>query len=88
MERAHASALSLVVMMFDGAERDRARTDQSFCVPKQEIVDAGYDLAINRYQEIAVAEEDHRDPLEIIADLEKLDDEIRAGLAELKEMLR
>ena len=72
----------------DGAERDRARTDQSFCVPKQEIVDAGYDLAINRYQEIAVAEEDHRDPLEIIADLEKLDDEIRAGLAELKEMLR
>lgn len=72
----------------DGAERERARTDQSFCVPKQEIVDAGYDLAINRYQEIPVAEGDHRDPLEIIEDLEKLDEEIRAGLAELKEMLR
>lgn len=72
----------------EGAERDRVRTDQSFCVPKQEIVDADYDLAINRYQEIAVAEEGHRDPLDIIADLEKLDNEIRAGLVELKEMLR
>ncbi|MCD1144431.1 type I restriction-modification system subunit M [Kocuria sp. LUK] len=72
----------------DGAERDRARTEQSFCVSKQEIVDAGYDLAINRYQEIALVEEDHRDPLDIIAELEKLDDEIRTGLAELKEMLR
>ena len=28
----------------DGAERDRPRTDQSFCVPKPDIVANGYDL--------------------------------------------
>ncbi|MFF0944140.1 N-6 DNA methylase [Kocuria sp. CPCC 205300] len=72
----------------EGAERDRGRMEQSFCVSKQEIVDSGYDLAINRYQEIAIADEDHRDPLHIIDDLQKLDNEIRFSLAELKEMLR
>lgn len=71
-----------------GAETDRARTEQSFLVPRQEIVDNGYDLSLNRYKEIEFEETEHRDPLEIIAELEQLDDEIRAGLAELKEMLR
>lgn len=36
----------------DGAERDRARTEQSFTVPKEEIAAQGYDLSINRYKEI------------------------------------
>jgi type I restriction enzyme M protein len=36
----------------DGAERQRARTDQSFCVPKAEIAGNGYDLSINRYKEV------------------------------------
>ncbi|MBI0320651.1 hypothetical protein JBF12_48445, partial [Streptomyces javensis] len=44
--------------------------------------------SLNRYKEIEFEEVEHRDPLEIIAELEKLDDEIRAGLAELKEMLK
>ena len=69
-------------------EVGRARTEQSFLVPKQEIVDNSYDLSLNRYKEIEVEEVEHRDPLEIIAELEQLDDQIRAGLAELKEMLR
>nr|WP_281507624.1 class I SAM-dependent DNA methyltransferase [Brachybacterium sp. Marseille-Q7125] len=69
-------------------EAERARTEKSFLVPKQEIVDSGYDLSLNRYKEIEVEEFEHRDPLEIIADIEQLDEEIRAGLAELKEMLR
>src|SRR4051794_914388 len=34
------------------AERKRPRTAQSFCVPKEEIVAAGYDLSINRYKEM------------------------------------
>src|SRR5699024_1731918 len=33
------------------AEQGRGRTDQSFLVPKAEIVEQGYDLSINRYQE-------------------------------------
>jgi len=68
-------------------ERDRARTEQSFCVPKAEIAAQGYDLSLNRYQELVQDEVEHRPPLEIIADIEKLEGEIAAGLAELKAML-
>ena len=32
------------------AEKDRARTEKSFFVPKQEIMDNGYDLSINKYK--------------------------------------
>lgn len=70
-----------------GAEKNRVRTEQSFLVPKAEIADQGYDLSLNRYKEIEYEEEEHRPPLEIIADLEKLDAEIAEGLAELKAML-
>ncbi|GAA1818349.1 type I restriction-modification system subunit M [Nesterenkonia flava] len=70
------------------AERDRARTEQSFMVPRSEIAENDYDLSINRYKEIVFEEEDPQDPLEIIAELEKLDDEIRQGLTDLKEMLK
>ena len=68
-------------------ERDRARTDQSFTVPKEEIVAQGYDLSLNRYKEIEHDEVEHRDPLEIIADIEQLNAEIDKGLDELKAML-
>jgi type I restriction enzyme M protein len=33
-----------------GAEGDRSRTEQSFLVPKADIVAQGYDLSINRYR--------------------------------------
>ncbi|WP_040282182.1 type I restriction-modification system subunit M [Tessaracoccus massiliensis] len=68
-------------------ERERARTEQSFLVPKADIVAQGYDLSINRYKELVFEEEEHRPPLEIIADIEKLEAEIADGLAELKAML-
>ena len=57
-------------------ERERARTEQSFLVPKQEIVDQDYDLSLNRYKEIEVQEEEHRDPLEIIAEIQPDDVEL------------
>jgi type I restriction enzyme M protein len=69
------------------AERDRARTEQSFTVPKADIAAQGYDLSLNRYREIVHDEVAHRPPLEIIADIEVLEDEIAKGLAELKAML-
>ncbi|MBP2450952.1 type I restriction-modification system subunit M [Mycolicibacterium lutetiense] len=69
------------------SELDRARTEQSFCVPKDDIVAQGYDLSLNRYKEIVHDEVEHRPPLEIIAEIEKLESEIAAGLAELKAML-
>jgi type I restriction enzyme M protein len=69
------------------SELDRARTEQSFCVPKTDIVAQGYDLSLNRYKEIVHDEVHHRPPLEIIAEIEKLEGEIAAGLTELKAML-
>lgn len=69
------------------SEKDRSRTDQSFCVPKAEIVDQGYDLSLNRYKEIEYDEREHRSPSDIIADIEKLNAEIEQGVAELKAML-
>jgi len=68
-------------------EKSRSRTDQSFFVPKEDIVAQGYDLSINRYKEIVHDEVEHRDPLEIIAEIEKLDHEIETELTELKKML-
>lgn len=71
----------------ESSELERARTEQSFCVPKDDIVAQGYDLSLNRYKEIVHDEVEHRPPLEIIAEIEKLEGEIAAGLAELKAML-
>ncbi len=68
-------------------ERDRARTEQSFSVPKADIVAQDYDLSLNRYRAIVHDGFEHRPPLEIIADIELLEEEIAKGLAELKAML-
>lgn len=68
-------------------EANRKRTDQSFLVPKADIVAQGYDLSLNRYKEIEYEEVEHRAPLDIIADIELLEEEIQTGIAELKAML-
>nr|BFD66190.1 class I SAM-dependent DNA methyltransferase [Bdellovibrio sp. HAGR004] len=69
-------------------ELKRKRTDQSFCVSKADLVAQGYDLSINRYKEVVHEEVKHRPPLEIIADLHKLEAEIQIGLKELEGMLK
>ncbi|BDI22552.1 class I SAM-dependent DNA methyltransferase [Herbiconiux sp. L3-i23] len=71
-----------------GSERDRARTDRSFTVPKDDIVAQGYDLSINRYKEVVHDETEHRAPLDIIADLEAIEAEIAEGLRQLRGMFR
>jgi type I restriction enzyme M protein len=70
-----------------GTERERLRTNQSFCVPKADIVAQGYDLSLNRYKEVVHEEVEHRAPLDIIADLERLESEIQQGISDLKAML-
>jgi type I restriction enzyme M protein len=72
----------------DSPEADRPRNAQSFLVPRQQIVDAGYDLSLNRYKEVEHEEVEHRDPLEIIAELQALEAEIAAATAALAESLR
>nr|WP_255720139.1 class I SAM-dependent DNA methyltransferase [Acuticoccus kalidii] len=70
-----------------GTERDRARTEASFCVPREEIAAADYDLSINRYKEMVHEAAEHRPPKEIIAELKALEREITEGLDELEGML-
>ncbi len=69
------------------AERERARTLQSFCVPKADIVAEGYDLSLSRYRQVVYEEVEHRPPTELIAELEQIEEEIRAGLQDLKEIV-
>jgi type I restriction enzyme M protein len=70
-----------------GKERGRARTAQSFCVATEEIAAQGYDLSINRYKEVVHEEVEHRKPREILAELEKIEGEIQAGMRELEAMV-
>ena len=71
----------------NGAERERPRTAQSFCVPKADIAAQGYDLSLNRYKEVVHEAVEHRAPKEILADLAKLEEEIQRGMTELEGML-
>lgn len=71
----------------DGVEVDRARTDQSFCVPKADIASNDYDLSINRYKEIVYEEIDYPAPSEILDKLTAFEAEIQQGLEDLKAML-
>lgn len=73
--------------MRDEQERARARTEQSFCVPKEDIAAQGYDLSLNRYKEIVHEEVEHRSPEEILDELERIEKKIADGLAQLRGML-
>ncbi|MFZ6665631.1 type I restriction-modification system subunit M [Peijinzhouia sedimentorum] len=68
-------------------EADRARTEQSFLVPKAEIAENDYDLSINRYKEIVYEEVEYEKPEEIIKRIEELDMERNQSLRALKELL-
>ncbi|MEE1124385.1 MAG: class I SAM-dependent DNA methyltransferase [Acutalibacteraceae bacterium] len=68
-------------------ETDRARTEKSFFVPKQEIVDNDYDLAINKYKKVEYVPVEYPSTQEIMADLHELEMKITAGLAELEGLL-
>lgn len=69
------------------AEESRERTQQSFFVPKAEIVDNGYDLSINKYKKVEYVPVEYPSTAEIMADLYALEAEIQSGLKELEEML-
>ena len=68
-------------------ETDRAKTEQSFFVDKQDIVNNDYDLSINKYKETEYVPVEYPSTTEIMAELHELEMEITKGLAELEEML-
>ena len=69
-------------------EADRQRTDQSFMVPKQDIVDNDYDLSINKYKKVEYAPVEYPPTAEIIDKIMELDAEATQAIKELKEMLK
>jgi type I restriction enzyme M protein len=71
----------------DGSERERARTERSFLVPRQEIAAQGYDLSLNRYRQVVHEDFAFRPSTEILDDLERIESEIHHGIAELKGLL-
>ena len=70
------------------AEAKRKRTDKSFLVPVQEIIDNGYDLSINKYKQIEYVPEEYPAPKEILAEVAALEKDIMQGLKELEGMLK
>ena len=68
-------------------EIDRKRTEQSFMVPKQEIVDNGYDLSINKYKQVEYEKIEYPVTAEILANIKALDTEIAKEMEELEAML-
>ena len=69
------------------AEKDRKRTDQSFLVPKQEIIDNGYDLSINKYKETEYVPVEYPPTSEIMAELRELEKKIGTEMDELERLL-
>ena len=69
------------------AEAERKRTEKSFMVPKDEIVENGYDLSINKYKQVEYVQVEYPPTEEVMAELHELEMEITKGLAELEEML-
>lgn len=69
-------------------EVDRKRTEQSFFVPVEEIIENDYDLSINKYKEIEYEKIEYDAPEVIIGRIEELETEIQKEMSELKKLLK
>ena len=69
------------------AEAQRARTEQSFFVPKQEIAENDYDLSVNKYKQTEYKAVEYPPTGEILAELNGLYQELGGALQELGGML-
>ena len=69
------------------AEHKRARTDQSFLVPKAGIAGNDYDLSINRYKEVEYEAVEYDPPKVIMDRLVELETEITKGREALDRLI-
>lgn len=80
-----------VIKRFDNRnskeEQERARTEKSFFVPKEEIVENDYDLSINKYKEIVVEKKEYEEPKVILKRVIDMENELQQKLKELEELL-
>lgn len=68
-------------------EKKRQRTDKSFFVPVDEIVENDYDLSINKYKKTEYKPVEYAPTEEILAEINSIEQEILAGIKELEGML-
>lgn len=69
------------------AEMERKRTEQSFMVPKEDIVENDYDLSINKYKEVEYVPVEYPSTQEILTNLREIEMEIATAMDELTAML-
>ena len=69
-------------------EVDRKRTEQSFMVPKKDIVENEYDLSINKYKEVEYIPVEYPPTSEIMANIRELENEIGKEMDELEKLLK
>lgn len=69
-------------------EKDRKRTDKSFLVAKEEIVNNDYDLSINKYKEIISEKIEYEKSQVILQQIIEIEDEFSKNLKDLKELLK
>ena len=69
------------------AEMNRKRTEKSFMVPKQEIVDNEYDLSINKYKETEYETIEYPPTSEIMSDIREIERQINQEMSELEKLL-
>ena len=68
-------------------EEDRKRTEQSFLVPKEEIIQNDYDLSINKYKQMEYKPVEYPPTIEIMTELRELDMKISEEMDELEKLL-
>lgn len=68
-------------------EEKRERTEQSFFVSKDEIVENGYDLSINKYKKVEYIPVEYPPASEIIAEIERINIEVEEQTTQLKKLL-
>ena len=78
-----------IIKRFHDLENEvgRERTEQSFFVPKQEIIDNDYDLSINKYKKVEYVAIEYPSTQEILAELRNLEKEVAREMDELEKML-
>lgn len=68
-------------------EEKRETTEQSFFVPKDEIIQNDYDLSINKYKKVEYTPVQYPPTTDILAEIKELENDIIKGLSELEEMI-
>ena len=68
-------------------EAERERTEQSFFVPKEEIVENDYDLSINKYKKVEYVPVEYPSTEEIMTNIREIEMEIGNAMDELEKLL-